>query len=180
MTVPSTIILFGMAYFTMAVHAFVPIATAPTHNTAYVTSSATGAITTTSLSMGIFDGIKKAFDNEEFEAPPEGIKATARHILLKSNDDAAMVKDQIDDGAKFADMAREYSTCPSSAQGGSLGSFSPGTMVPEFDKVIFDPDTPLEQVVGPVVTDVSWHLILLCREIVCVVMFIGNSLLLQL
>ena len=113
--------------------------------------------------MGLFDGMKKAFENEKFDAPPEGIKATARHILVKTEDDATMVMDQIAEGSSsFADLAKQYSTCPSSAQGGSLGSFSPGTMVPEFDSVIFDPETQLGEVVGPVPTDVS---VFLCGDL---------------
>lgn len=54
----------------------------------------------------------------------------------------------------FADLARQYSTCPSGKQGGSLGSFAPGTMVPEFDKVIFSPDTNIGEVYGPLETKV--------------------------
>ncbi|CAB9511103.1 trans isomerase PIN4 [Seminavis robusta] len=112
------------------------------------------------LQMGLFDGIAKAFQNEEFAAPPEGIKATARHILCKSKDDADMVLDKINQGGSFASLASEYSSCPSKSQGGSLGSFRPGVMVPEFDKVIFDPETELNQVVGPVATPFGYHLIL--------------------
>jgi len=76
----------------------------------------------TRLHMGLFDGIKNAFSNEEFASPPEGIKATARHILVKSTEDADMILGQLGSGdAKFADLARQYSTCPSGASGGSLG-----------------------------------------------------------
>jgi len=102
---------------------------------------------------GLFDGLQKAFANEEYSAPPEGIKATARHILVKSSEDVPTVLDQLQT-AKFADVAREFSTCPSGKQGGSLGSFAPGMMVPEFDKVIFSPETALGEVVGPVQTKV--------------------------
>ena len=90
----------------------------------------------------------------QYAAPPEGIKASARHILVKSKDQVSIVLDQLQDGAKFADVAREFSTCPSGKQGGSLGSFSPGTMVPAFDKVIFSAETNLGEVVGPVETEV--------------------------
>jgi len=91
----------------------------------------------------------------QYSSPPEGVKATARHILVKSQDDVAMILDQLQQGeAKFADLARQYSTCPSASQGGSLGSFGPGTMVKEFDKVIFSPETQIGTVVGPVQTQV--------------------------
>jgi peptidyl-prolyl cis-trans isomerase C len=107
-----------------------------------------------SLSMGLFDGIMKAFGNENFASPPEGVKATARHILVKTKDEATVVMDKIAQGGSFASMASQYSTCPSKNQGGSLGSFRPGVMVPAFDKVIFDPETKLNEVVGPVMTPV--------------------------
>ena len=107
-----------------------------------------------SLSMGLFDGIMKAFENQKYASPPEGVKATARHILLKTKDEANMVKDRLAQGGSFAQMASQYSSCPSKNQGGSLGSFRPGVMVPDFDKVIFNPETKLNEVVGPVMTPV--------------------------
>ena len=67
-----------------------------------------------------------------------------------------MVMEKLASGSSsFASLAMEYSSCPSKNQGGSLGSFRPGTMVPEFDEVIFNPDTELNQVVGPVMTPVG-------------------------
>lgn len=116
------------------------------------------------LHMGIFDSIKKAFANEEFSAPPEGIKASARHILVKSMEEVDTVMEKLSDGEPFASVAADFSTCPSRSQGGSLGSFSPGTMVKEFDAVIFDPDTELGQVVGPVQTQFGYHLIVVDKR----------------
>merc|ERR1712127_530359 len=112
------------------------------------------------VEMGFFDGIAKAFGNEEYGAPPDAIKATARHILVKTPEDAEMVLDKLASGtSSFAELAREYSSCPSGSSGGSLGSFEPGTMVPEFDKVIFSPETPMGTVMGPVETKFGYHLI---------------------
>eukprot|EP00979_Chaetoceros_neogracilis_P002953 scaffold493_cov258-Chaetoceros_neogracile.AAC.1 len=114
----------------------------------------------TRMEMGIFDGISKAFGNEEYGAPPDAIKASARHILVKTQEDVSMIMDKLSTGSStFADLAREYSTCPSGSSGGSLGSFEPGTMVPEFDKVVFSPDTQLGTVLGPVETKFGYHLI---------------------
>ena len=77
--------------------------------------------------MGIFDGFTKAFTNEEYGDPPEAIKATARHILVPSLDDANKVLAEFGKGeTSFAALAGQYSTCPSKARGGSLGSFGPG------------------------------------------------------
>ena len=83
--------------------------------------------------------------------------ATARHILVATEDECNELKTQIENGADFADLAKQHSTCPSGAQGGDLGSFGPGMMVPEFDKVVFS--APVETVQGPVQTQFGFHLL---------------------
>jgi peptidyl-prolyl cis-trans isomerase C len=121
--------------------------------------------TTTPLSMGIFDAFQKAFGNEEYGDPPEAIKATARHILVPSVEDANMVLVEIGKGeTSFATLAGRYSTCPSKARGGSLGSFKPGTMVKEFDEVVFSPQTRIGEVMGPVQTSFGYHLIVVDKR----------------
>ena len=124
------------------------------------------AVTSSPLTfgMGFFDGISKAFGNEEYGAPPDAVKASARHILVKTTEEATTVMDKMASGSAFADLAREFSTCPSGKSGGSLGSFEPGTMVPEFDKVIFSPDTPMGTVMGPVETKFGYHLIVVDKR----------------
>ena len=67
------------------------------------------------------------------------------------------LKQQILNGADFAEIARKHSTCPSGRQGGDLGSFSPGEMVKEFDQVVFSAD--LNAVQGPVKTQFGYHLV---------------------
>jgi peptidyl-prolyl cis-trans isomerase C len=84
-------------------------------------------------------------------------KAAARHILVDSLELCEKLKNEIGDGADFADVAREYSSCPSKAQGGDLGEFSPGAMVKEFDEVVFS--APVGEVQGPVKTDFGYHLL---------------------
>lgn len=84
--------------------------------------------------------------------------ATARHILVATEQDALNLKDQIDGGADFAKLARTHSTCPSGKQGGSLGEFKKGAMVREFDEVVFG-DLPVGQVSDPVKTQFGYHLI---------------------
>lgn len=129
-----------------------------------VSSPMSKTTTTTSLQMGLFDAFTKAFSNEEYSSPPEGIKATARHILVKNKEDVDIVLNELESGAGFSNVAQQYSTCPSRAQGGSLGSFRPGTMVKEFDAVIFDPETALGTVVGPVETQFGYHLIVVDKR----------------
>lgn len=84
--------------------------------------------------------------------------ATASHILVASEAEAIDLKQQIADGAKFEDLAREHSSCPSGKAGGSLGRFNKGDMVPEFDAVIFS-DLPIGEVSEPVKTQFGYHLI---------------------
>ena len=84
-------------------------------------------------------------------------KASARHILVKTKEACVDLKKQIEEGADFADMAKKHSECPSGNEGGSLGEFSPGQMVPEFDTVVFNDD--VGKVHGPVKTQFGYHLI---------------------
>ncbi len=85
------------------------------------------------------------------------MKASARHILVDSEDKATELKDQITGGADFADLARTHSSCPSGARGGELGEFGRGAMVPEFDEVVFS--APVGEVQGPVKTQFGYHLL---------------------
>lgn len=84
-------------------------------------------------------------------------KASARHILVATEQECSTLKTQIEGGADFAALAQKHSSCPSGREGGNLGSFTPGMMVPEFDKVVFS--APVGTVQGPVKTDFGYHLI---------------------
>ncbi|MDJ0777027.1 MAG: peptidylprolyl isomerase [Gammaproteobacteria bacterium] len=83
--------------------------------------------------------------------------ASARHILVASEEECNDLKQQIVDGADFAEMAAAHSQCPSGQRGGDLGSFSPGQMVPEFDTVVFN--EAVGEVHGPVKTQFGYHLV---------------------
>ncbi|MGR6501811.1 peptidylprolyl isomerase [Shewanella sp. Koi 1] len=85
------------------------------------------------------------------------VQATARHLLVSSEEQCQALKQQVLDGADFAQIARAHSSCPSGAQGGELGSFGPGMMVREFDEVVFS--APLNVVQGPVKTQFGYHLL---------------------
>ncbi|GAB3672939.1 peptidylprolyl isomerase [Salinisphaera aquimarina] len=84
-------------------------------------------------------------------------KASARHILVDSEQKCAELKSQIEGGSDFAEVAREHSSCPSGRKGGDLGTFGPGQMVREFDEVVFS--APLNEVQGPVKTQFGYHLL---------------------
>ena len=84
-------------------------------------------------------------------------RATARHILVDTEDLCQELKKRIESGEDFADVAKEFSSCPSSAQGGDLGQFSPGMMVKEFDEVVFSAD--ISSLQGPVKTQFGYHLL---------------------
>ena len=96
----------------------------------------------------------------------------ASHILIahnegrgaatsRSRDEAAQetaaLKAQIDDGADFADLARENSDCPSASGGGDLGKFPRGAMVQPFDEVAFS--LGVGEVSDVVETEFGYHLI---------------------
>ncbi len=61
----------------------------------------------------------------------------ARHILLSDIEDAEYILEQLESGKKFDDLAKEFSECDSSQKGGSLGVFSSGEMLPEFERALF-------------------------------------------
>ena len=88
--------------------------------------------------------------------------ASARHILVDTEEECIQLKDRIDAGEDFADLARAHSNCPSKAQGGDLGQFGPGMMVKEFDAVVFSVD--INSVQGPVKTQFGYHLLEVTRR----------------
>jgi len=84
-------------------------------------------------------------------------QASARHILVDSEEKCLELKAEIEGGKDFADLAMQHSSCPSGARGGDLGSFGRGMMVKEFDEVVFNGD--LGVVHGPVKTQFGYHLL---------------------
>ena len=84
-------------------------------------------------------------------------EASARHILVDTEEKCLQLKESIANGEDFGDVAKKHSSCPSGAQGGDLGSFGPGMMVPEFDEGVFSAN--LGEVHGPVKTQFGFHLL---------------------
>ena len=83
--------------------------------------------------------------------------AKARHILVDSEEACNNLIAEIKGGLDFAEAAMANSSCPSKAQGGDLGQFGPGQMVPEFDKAVFSGDVGV--VYGPIKTQFGFHLL---------------------
>ena len=104
------------------------------------------------------DEAKKYYDEHknEFEQPAT---VSAKHILVDNEELCSEVKNKIASGElSFEEAAKQYSTCPSKEQGGNLGVFGRGMMVPEFEEAAFGLE--LEKVSEPVQTQFGYHLIL--------------------
>lgn len=100
---------------------------------------------------------KKYYDEHknEFEQPAT---VSAKHILVDNEDLCSEIKDKIENGElSFEEAAKQYSSCPSKEQGGELGVFGRGMMVPEFEEAAFALE--LEKVSEPVQTQFGYHLI---------------------
>jgi peptidyl-prolyl cis-trans isomerase C len=83
--------------------------------------------------------------------------ACARHILVKTREEAERIKKRLDNGEDFGKLAKKFSTCPSAKRGGDLGEFRRGQMVKAFDDVVFKKDVLV--IHGPVKTKFGFHLI---------------------
>ncbi|AVW92492.1 peptidylprolyl isomerase [Celeribacter baekdonensis] len=100
--------------------------------------------------------LKAAYDAKFAEFEP-GREYHAAHILVETEDEAKALIADLDAGADFADLAREKSTGPSGPNGGDLGWFGLGMMVPEFEQVVVGMEEGT--VSAPVQTQFGWHVI---------------------
>jgi peptidyl-prolyl cis-trans isomerase C len=89
-----------------------------------------------------------------------GKSCKARHILVKTEDQIKKVKERLEKGEEFGKLAKECSECPSGRSGGSLGSFSPGMMVPAFDRACFDPANKVGELIGLVQRHFGFHMLI--------------------
>ncbi|WP_371069867.1 peptidylprolyl isomerase [Sediminibacillus sp. JSM 1682029] len=95
--------------------------------------------------------IKQRYENMQTDL-------VARHILVQDEETAKEVKQKLDDGGDFAELAKEYSTDTGSAEnGGDLGTFGVGDMVPEFEKAAYNLE--VDEISDPVQTSNGWHII---------------------
>ena len=102
--------------------------------------------------------IKERYD-AQLEAIKDRFETRARHILLKDEDHAKALIEELEDGADFAELASKHSTGPTKANGGQLGWFIPGQMVKEFEDAANALDKG-EHSEEPVQTKYGWHVIL--------------------
>ncbi len=93
------------------------------------------------------------------EQNPPSEELRARHILLEGEEPAREIIVALDEGADFAELAEERSTGPSAAQGGDLGYFTAGQMVPAFSDAAFAMEVGSYSK-DPVQTEFGWHVIL--------------------
>ncbi|THB80807.1 MAG: peptidylprolyl isomerase [Desulfobacteraceae bacterium] len=84
-------------------------------------------------------------------------RASARHILVDTEEQCTQLIEQINGGEDFAALAAAHSKCPSGQRGGELGEFGPGQMVPEFDTVVFNEAVGTPH--GPVKTQFGYHIV---------------------
>jgi peptidyl-prolyl cis-trans isomerase C len=97
----------------------------------------------------VYDDAVKPMANEE--------EVRARHILVETEDEAKAILEQLKGGADFATLAKEKSKDPGGAEGGDLGFFTKGQMVPEFSEVAFKMYEG--QLSNPVKSQFGWHII---------------------
>ncbi|WP_424984151.1 peptidylprolyl isomerase [Maritalea sp. S77] len=111
------------------------------------------------------DVVAKSITDEEVQAEYDEIfkdfegqdQLRARHILVETEEEAQAIVDELNNGADFAETAKAKSTGPSGAQGGDLGYFADGEMVPEF----YEAANALEvgNISAPVQSQFGWHVI---------------------
>ncbi len=102
--------------------------------------------------------VQAAYETDYGNAEQE-TEYNASHILVETEEAALAVIEEIEGGADFAEVAREKSTGPSGPNGGQLGWFGTGAMVPEFEQAVVDLE--VGAVSAPVKTQFGWHIITL-------------------
>lgn len=96
---------------------------------------------------------------EEFNEQEPVTEFNASHIIVETEEEALALLEQLEGGADFADLAREHSQDGAAANGGNLGWFGPGVMIPEFEEAV--EAMAVGDFTGPLETRFGWHLVLL-------------------
>lgn len=103
------------------------------------------------------EDVKARFDAEMAKITPE-TTVSARHILVAEEDEAKKIIEELQGGADFETLAKERSTGPSGPNGGDLGQFGKGQMVPAFEAAAFALEVD-GITTEPVQTQFGWHVI---------------------
>ena len=104
------------------------------------------------------DSLQTAYDARYANAEP-ATEYNASHILVETEAEALDIRKSLDDGADFAELAKEKSTGPSGASGGSLGWFGLGMMVKPFEDAVVSMKPG--EISPPVQTQFGWHILIL-------------------
>ena len=109
--------------------------------------------------QAITDEALEAAYNARFANAAAEEEYSAAHILVDTREEAEAVVARLEGGADFAETAKEISTGPSGPNGGDLGWFGIGMMVPEFETAVIALE--VGQISEPVQTQFGWHVIIL-------------------
>ncbi|WP_341201395.1 peptidylprolyl isomerase [Planomicrobium okeanokoites] len=103
------------------------------------------------------DGVEVTDEEIQAQYERQTMELNGRHILVADEETAATVKEELDGGADFAELAQEYSTDGSAAEGGDLGWFGVGAMVPEFEEAAYSLE--VDEISEPVQSQFGYHII---------------------
>ena len=104
------------------------------------------------------EAIQAAYDARFSDATP-ATEYNASHLLVETEEEAIAAKARVEAGEEFADVARDVSTGPTGPNGGNLGWFSEGQMVPAFEAAVVSME--VDGLSDPVQTQFGWHVITL-------------------
>src|SRR4030088_63686 len=102
------------------------------------------------------EAMKKVYEDASKQITGEQ-EVHARHILVETEDEAKAVKEELNKGADFAELAKKKSKDPGASDGGDLGFFTKDQMVPEFSAVAFALEPG--KISDPVKSQFGWHII---------------------
>jgi peptidyl-prolyl cis-trans isomerase C len=103
------------------------------------------------------EAVRARYDKQVAETPATN-EVRARHIIVETEDEAKAIIAELDAGGDFEAIAKEKSKDGAAAQGGDLGYFAEGRMVPEFEQAAFALDVG-KYSTEPVKTQFGWHVI---------------------
>ncbi len=125
---------------------------------AFIANAALTRAANAALTEENIDAAYTAFVTE-FDGREPTPEFNASHIIVETEEEALALREQLDAGADFAELAREHSRDGAAAAGGALGWFGLGAMIPEFEEAVTEME--VGSYMGPLETRFGWHLVLL-------------------